>query len=311
MPHMAPDETGRCACVSKNFEPNIRDKASCVCKAGLSLLPDEADCARELAYATVEGDAFECSAGLVYDEEARACVPAVGKTWKDVAAVCKAAGRVVSLDETECAAQCGTLETAADGVCGCVQYAQKSSQTGKCVYLTDNFVQQNGACVCRSGTLLDPAKADCIEELRYSEADNTAFTCRDGLQFVQGECKPAPGKTWADLAQVCNDAGRVVGLAGKSCDAACPQYQREVAGRCVCGAHMVQSGNACLCLTMNFERNPDANPCKCAEGLRFLPDEQDCVAELEYADGEDKLHCKDGLVFDSDKLTCIPDEKRG
>lgn len=234
--HMAPDETGHCGCLSQNFEPDLREKGSCVCKYGLSLLPDESDCVQELEFATAEGGKFQCSKGLSYDSKTRACAPPSGKTWKDVAEVCVATGRVVSLSGTECVAQCGTLEIETENVCTCVAYAQKTAHATRCVCLTANFVQENSACVCRSGTLLDPTGTDCIETLRYGVAGEDAFACREGLHFVKGECVPETSRTWADLAQVCNNEGRIVSLAWKACVDKCPSYQREVSGRCVCGA---------------------------------------------------------------------------
>lgn len=117
---MALDETGNCACLSQNFEKNLKTRDSCICLAELSLLPDESDCVRTLAYATSDGKKFVCSEGLEYDNAARECVPKSGKTWLDVADVCAEAGRVVSLDGTECVTQCGILETETNHACTCV-----------------------------------------------------------------------------------------------------------------------------------------------------------------------------------------------
>ena len=218
-------------------------------------MPDRSDCVQKLAYATVEDGKLKCREGLEYDGTKKACVPENGKTWAEVATVCAGMGLIVRLDGTGCTARCGALETEVDHVCQCVQYAQRVTGAAKCACPTENFVEQSGKCACRSGTLLNPDKTDCVAELRYAVASGDAFACMEGLAFINGKCRPGPGKTWADFAELCSDAGGIVGLMGKTCENSCPPGQHGIAGRCACDAGMVQNGDRCECPTDNFCSN--------------------------------------------------------
>lgn len=157
----------------------MEQNGKCVCRPGTRLTPDKTDCVEELLYSTVSDDAFACKDGLVF--VGGECRPATGKTWADLVDVCSAAGRVVNRAGSECVAKCDALEMEVEHVCACVSHTRIVDQTGKCVCLTDNFVQKDGACVCRQGTFLDPAGTDCVEELLYADVDGDSFVCRDGL----------------------------------------------------------------------------------------------------------------------------------
>lgn len=211
-------------CPTENFDFS---SGTCKCKAGLLLLPDQKDCAAQLAYAVKKTTQFECEDNLVYDSATKTCGPDVGlgKTWADYQKPCTKAGRVVSLSGLTCDEACPDYQFNDSGRCACGPHMARSGDECEC--LTGNFqLDETGkqSCLCKAGLLLLPDESDCVAELLYAEKLDAKFRCKQGLEYdsVSASCSTLD---WMQFMDYCNVEGRVVNLAGTSCDASCPDYQ--------------------------------------------------------------------------------------
>ena len=75
----------------------------------------------------------------------------------------------------------------------------------------------------------------CVEECGlYQTIDENKCHCQGGLEVKGSECAVPEGKTWADFADVCVAAKRVVNLTGDECVTGCNDKEMVSGKQCVC-----------------------------------------------------------------------------